>query len=75
MHAGNREVEHAEAMVELEREQAIARARSAIATAPADDCVDCAEPIEPRRRAAMPLARRCLRCQQIREAATRRGKS
>lgn len=73
MRSGEREIETSEAMVEREREAAIARARSELATVPSDDCVDCGELIAARRRAAMPFARRCTRCQSNREAQDKRG--
>lgn len=73
MRSGEREIETSEAMVELERQAAVARARQELATVPADDCVDCGETIDARRRAAMPSARRCAPCQTIRERTERRG--
>jgi phage/conjugal plasmid C-4 type zinc finger TraR family protein len=71
MRSGEREIETSEAMVELERQAAIARARQELATVPAHECVDCGEPIAAARRAAMPSARRCTPCQAIREATDR----
>jgi RNA polymerase-binding transcription factor DksA len=70
-----REIEAVAAMVEMERDAGIARARAALETAPADHCVDCRDPIDAARRAAMPLARRCVRCQAIRDHAMRRANS
>jgi len=73
MRSGEREIESSGAMVEREREAAIARARAGLATVPAAECVDCGEPIGAARRAAMPLARRCRDCQGQRDRAAKRG--
>lgn len=70
---GEREIETSAAMVDLELEEAVARARAGLATAPSDDCVDCGDHIDARRRAAMPTARRCVRCQSLRDLADKRG--
>lgn len=73
MRSGEREIESSEAMVEQERQAAVARARHQLATVPTPDCVDCGEPIDAGRRAAMPLARRCRDCQGARDRAAKRG--
>lgn len=73
MQSGEREIETSAAMVERERLAGIDRARRALATAGTDFCVECDERIDTRRRTAMPNARRCARCQALREHAERRG--
>lgn len=71
--AGERAIEQAEAMVSLEREQAIAGIREALERPGADTCADCDEEIAAERRAAMPSARRCAECESSRERAAKRG--
>ena len=48
--------------------QDILAAEARIAVGSYGTCVDCDEPIPHPRLAAYPTAKRCLRCQQIREA-------
>ncbi|WP_432769792.1 MAG: TraR/DksA family transcriptional regulator [Sphingopyxis sp.] len=72
-HAGNRAVEHAEAMVDLERDTAIAGIRAQLAKPGAPDCGDCGEQISKERRVAMPSAQRCAICEDRRERAAKRG--
>jgi RNA polymerase-binding transcription factor DksA len=71
--SGNRAIEHAEAMVDLERDTAIADIRKQLAAPGAKACVDCGEGISDQRRAAMPSARRCATCEERRERAAKRG--
>ncbi|MBB5987416.1 TraR/DksA C4-type zinc finger protein [Sphingobium lignivorans] len=73
MRAGERAIEHAEAMVALERDVAISRIRRAIGEPGSRHCATCGEAIEPERRAAMPSARRCTDCQEGHERAGKRG--
>jgi len=50
------------------RQGAIERALSSLDEPnPRACCIDCDEPIDPRRRAALPGACRCLRCAEARE--------
>lgn len=70
MQTGNREMELAEERVEQERQSAIARASAALNRAGSAVCCYCAEPIEPKRRAALPSARTCMECAH---GATERG--
>lgn len=56
-------VDRAEELVELDRREGVRRAQEAIAAPGAEACIDCAAPIEPARRAAMPSATRCGACQ------------
>lgn len=44
-------------------ESAIARIRDELASEGEDDCIDCGEQIDPRRKAALPSAERCISCQ------------
>lgn len=72
-HAGNRAIEHAEAMVDLERERMIAGIRKHLAEPGQAECGDCGDEISEERRAAMPSARRCAVCETRRERAAKRG--
>lgn len=71
--AGNRAIERAEAMVDLERETQIAGIRQHLAEGGSAHCGDCGEAISKKRRAAMPSARRCAECETRRERAAKRG--
>lgn len=71
MKAGEREIEIAELRVEQERECGVARIRARLDAAGQDDCTDCGEQIDAARRAALPSAVRCMRCQGIFERARR----
>lgn len=71
--SGNRAVEHAEAMVDLERDTAVAGIRRGLTAPGSASCSDCGEDISPERRAAMPSARRCASCQGRRDRAAKRG--
>ncbi|MGQ3101032.1 MAG: TraR/DksA C4-type zinc finger protein [Sphingopyxis solisilvae] len=72
-HAGNRAIEHAEAMVDLERERQIASVRKHLAKQGSASCGDCGDEIPAERRAALPSARRCADCETRRERAAKRG--
>lgn len=63
MNLTERDIESAEAMVGLERDEGIARIRSSLACIGGADCIDCGSAIPPERRSAMPSARRCVTCQ------------
>lgn len=73
LHAGNRAIEHAEAMVDLERERQIASVRKHLAEPGSASCGDCGDEIPAERRAALPSARRCADCETRRERAAKRG--
>lgn len=60
----------AEAIVARQTDQAIARIRAGLDEPGDDTCHGCGEEIEAARRAALPSATRCLRCQEVFE---RRG--
>ena len=64
MEATERQIEAAEAMVERERDDAIARIRGDLCLKGDEFCIDCGERIEPKRRAALPSAMRCIACQR-----------
>jgi phage/conjugal plasmid C-4 type zinc finger TraR family protein len=57
------EIERAAHYVEAGNARTIAEARAALATSGTTECIDCGKPIEPKRRVAMPAARRCIECQ------------
>ncbi len=59
------EIERASLYVEVENARTIAEARAALATSGTTECIDCGREIEPKRRAAMPAARRCIECQGL----------
>jgi phage/conjugal plasmid C-4 type zinc finger TraR family protein len=71
--AGERAIEQAEAMVQAERDKAIADVRAKLAEPGSEDCEDCGEEIPKQRRDAMPSARRCADCESRRERAAKRG--
>ena len=62
------EIERAAMYVEAENARMIAEARASLATSGTTECIDCGREIEPKRRAAMPAARRCIECQSHIEA-------
>ncbi|MCD2176459.1 TraR/DksA C4-type zinc finger protein [Rhizobium sp. C1] len=62
------EIERAAHYVEAENARTIAEARAALATSGTAECIECGREIEPKRRAAMPAARRCIECQSLIEA-------
>lgn len=69
----SRAVERSEEMIALERDCGIARIAGSLAAHGSDDCADCGDPIDARRRAAMPSAKRCTDCQRAAEQEKRRG--
>ena len=69
METSERQIEAAGAVVQLERDEAIARIHAELSTPGAEDCIDCGQPIPARRRAAMPSAVRCIACQSHHERA------
>ena len=64
-------LERSERAVAIERDQAVGRIRSALASQGSTECDDCGDPIEAKRRAALPSARTCLGCQTLRERGRR----
>lgn len=58
-----REIEAAEQAEAGERDAAIARIRSGLSGEGSEDCIQCGAPIPAARRAALPSAERCVRCQ------------
>lgn len=67
MESSERNIEAAEAMVSLERDTAIARIRASLEASGEDRCIECDELINPKRRAALPSAERCIGCQTLHE--------
>ena len=53
METSERQIEAAGAVVQLERDEAIARIHAELSTPGAEDCVDCGRPIPAKRRAAI----------------------
>lgn len=68
-------IEAAEAMVERERDDEIARIQAELAEEGEDICVECDELIEPARKAALPSAERCIHCQAEYERKSRAARS
>lgn len=68
-----RYVELAEAAVANQSARAIGDIRNRLSAQGSDDCVDCGDEIEPKRRAALPSAVRCVDCQGIFEQRGRRA--
>lgn len=64
---GNRAIELAEQRTEQERDAAISRSIAVLAGTGTANCIDCRQPIDPARRAALPSAKRCIGCQSLRE--------
>ena len=69
MEVTERHIEAAGAAVQLEQDEAINRIRAELSAEGTADCIDCGEPIPPKRRAAMPSAERCITCQSRHERA------
>mgnify|MGYP003609486085 CR=1 FL=1 len=65
MEVTERHIEASAAMVEAEQAGAIARIHAELTAEGEPDCIDCGSPIPPKRRAAMPSARRCIHCQTM----------
>lgn len=55
-------IEAAAEMVDRERDDEIARIQAELAEEGEDICIDCDDPIEPARKAALPSAERCIHC-------------
>lgn len=66
------DIDLAQARDEGWREAAIRAARTAAGGEGRADCEDCGAAIDRMRRAALPSARRCMRCQEIAERQRRR---
>lgn len=64
MQVTDRMIEAAEAVVQRETDDEIARIRSELAETGEDFCIDCDEPIGAARKSALPSAERCIDCQQ-----------
>jgi phage/conjugal plasmid C-4 type zinc finger TraR family protein len=60
----NAHFEWAEALVEQERDAAMADARAELEKAGTVECVECEQSIPERRRLAYPSATRCIDCQK-----------
>lgn len=58
------DLDRAQRLSERHREAGLARVRSRLDVQGPDECEDCGELIEPRRRAALPSATRCISCQE-----------
>lgn len=71
MQGAGRSLEAAEAFEEQERQRRIQQISAGLKRPGESECTDCGEVIDPRRRAAMPSARRCLACQTSSERSTR----
>lgn len=56
-------VDHAEVITRQLADAAVARSQAVLAMPGASECDDCGDDIPPARRAAMPSAKRCARCQ------------
>ncbi|HUO23687.1 MAG TPA: TraR/DksA C4-type zinc finger protein [Caulobacteraceae bacterium] len=65
------DVDLAQIRVEQAREMAVHQVVSALRCEGAEACADCADPIEPERRQAIPSAVRCLFCQEALERGRR----
>lgn len=57
-------IEAAAEMVDRERDDEIARIQAGLAEEGEDFCIECDDPIEPARKAALPSAERCIPCQK-----------
>lgn len=71
MNMGNAAFDLAEMRAEQEREASIAVASAALARRGSQGCISCGDPIEDRRREALPSAERCILCQGRYEAEQR----
>ena len=67
MKISDRMIEAVEEMVQREADDEIARIKATLAEEGEDICVDCDDPIDPRRREALPSADRCIHCQTVYE--------
>ena len=64
MSGGMDVVDEAAVLIEAERAEGVARAQRALAGAGGAHCATCGDEIAARRRAALPSAVRCARCQE-----------
>lgn len=67
---GSFALELAAMRADQERDAGVARSVAELRGEGAEDCIDCGDPIEAARKAAMPSARRCVSCQDRRERGT-----
>ncbi len=63
----NRALDLANSLAERERDAGIEAASKALQCNGITHCIDCQKPIPPRRREAIPSAKRCFLCQQTYE--------
>lgn len=66
-----KQFEHAEALTEAQRLNALQDAHDACTRAGQSECDDCGDDIPPARRAAFPSAIRCVHCESLHEARRR----
>ena len=66
-----RDLEHSEARVTMERETAIRESARIVGTRGTADCVDCGEAISAERQRAAPFSTRCINCQRAYEREAR----
>lgn len=69
--SSERQLEAAERNVALETDAKVASIRAALLEEGEDVCVGCDRPIDAKRRAALPSAIRCIRCQAAFEGYSR----
>lgn len=69
--SSERQIEAAERNVAFETDAAVAGIRASLREEGENDCVDCDRPIDPKRRAALPSAIRCINCQTLFEGTPR----
>lgn len=55
--------DEADFLMEAERTEGVRRVQAGLCAAGADDCIGCGDAIDADRRAALPSARRCIKCQ------------
>lgn len=72
MKTGNSAFDQADRLAERERLAGIARVQAAVRGMGDVHCMDCDEPIDPERRAALPSAERCIDCALTHERQKRR---
>lgn len=64
MDAADRAQDDQDAELANQLDAALSQVHAALGAAGAERCVDCAEPIPPERRRAVPSAARCVHCQE-----------
>ena len=67
MNSSNAAFDRADELAERERESGIEAASKALSGDGFTHCIECGRPIDPRRRAALPSAKRCTDCQTVYE--------